>query len=104
LVALAIVRRPEGAADWMIDERRARWRDSAHNVVRGADDQCRNSARFDHMGDETDGLMAEGSIGNQQREIDARLLQVIDNGGRQLVFNLLLPAHTAHERKVKRRR
>jgi hypothetical protein len=30
-----------------------------------ADDQCRNSARFDHMGNETDGLMTKGSIWNQ---------------------------------------
>jgi hypothetical protein len=29
-----------------------------------ADDQCRNPAGFDHVSDETDGLMAEGSIGN----------------------------------------
>jgi len=64
LVALAIVGRSEGAADGMIDERRARRRDFAHDVVCRADDQRRNSTCFNHMSDETDGLMAEGSIGN----------------------------------------
>ena len=37
LVAGALARRPEGSADRVIDERRARRRDLAHDVVRGAD-------------------------------------------------------------------
>jgi hypothetical protein len=52
----------------MVDESGARRCDFAHDVVRRADDQRRNSSAFDDMGDETDGLMAEGSVGDQQRE------------------------------------
>lgn len=71
----------------MIDERGARRWDFADDVMGGADHQCRNSTRFEHMGDETDGLMAEGSIGNQQGKINLRLVQIIGDGGRQFVFN-----------------
>jgi hypothetical protein len=54
----------------MVDESGARRCDFAHDVVRRADDQRRNSSAFDDMGDETDGLMAERSVGNEQGEID----------------------------------
>ena len=74
LIAQAVVRRTEGAANRMIDERGARRRDFAHDVMGRADHQCRYALAFDDMGNETDGLMAEGSIGNQQREIDLGLL------------------------------
>ena len=102
-VALSRIRRAECAADRVIDEGGARRRDFAHDVMRCADDERRNATRFDHVGDETDGLMAERSIGNQQREIDLRLPQFSGDGGRQFVFNFVLPAHAAHEGKMKRR-
>jgi hypothetical protein len=44
--------------------------------VDGADHQGRDALAFNHMRDETDGLMTEGSIGNQQRQIHLGLLQV----------------------------
>ena len=99
--ALPIMGRPEGAADRMIDEGRARRRDPAHDVVRRADHHCRDSCGFDHMGDETDGLVAEGSIGYEQGDVDLCLLQIAGYGGGEIVFNLFLPSNAAHERKVK---
>jgi len=72
-------------------------------IVRRADDQCRDSACFNHMRDDTDGLVAERSVGNQQGEIDFSSLQFSDKGGRQFVFNFSMFAQAAHERKVKRR-
>jgi hypothetical protein len=48
----------------MIDKDCARRCDLAHDVMRRTDHQCRDALAFDDMGDETDGLMAEGSIGN----------------------------------------
>lgn len=89
--------RTEGATHRMIDEGGARWRDFAHDVVDGADHQGRDALAFNHMRDETDGLMTEGSIGNQQRQIHLGLLQVKGEGRRELVFDLLVPPHTAHE-------
>jgi hypothetical protein len=102
LITQAILRRPEGAAHRMIDERRARRRDFAHDVVGGADHQRRDAFGFEDVGDETDGLMTKGSVGNQQRKIDLSLLQVIGNRGRQITFDLLGPAHAAHKGKMKR--
>ncbi len=102
LVTDAVMGRAEGAAHWVIDKNRARRRYFAHDVVGGADHQCRNALAFDHMGDETDGLMAEGSIGHEQSEIDLGLLQVVGDGWSQRVFNPAMIAQAAHEGKVKR--
>jgi len=68
------VRRPESATDGMIDKSRARGRDFAHDIERGADDQCGNASAFDHVSDETDGLVTKGSIGDEEGEIDFCLL------------------------------
>ena len=54
----------------MIDKGGARRGDSAHDVVCGADHQRGDAAGFDHVSDETDGLMTEGSVRHKQREID----------------------------------
>jgi hypothetical protein len=55
----------------MVDENRSRRSDSAHDVVSRSDDECGNAPSFDDVGDETDGLMAERSIGNEKREVYA---------------------------------
>ena len=70
LAALSIVRRAEGPANRMIDKGGTRRRNPAHDVVSRADDQGWNAPAFDHMGDETDGLMAKRSVGNEQRRVD----------------------------------
>ena len=58
--------RAEGTAHGVIDKDRP-WRDDlADNIERCARQQSRNTLIFDHMRDETDGLVAEGSIGNEQ--------------------------------------
>jgi hypothetical protein len=93
--------RPEGAADRMIDEGGARRWDPAHDVVRRADHHCRDSCGFDHMGDETDGLVVEGSIGHEQSKIDLGLLQIAGDGRRQIVFDFLWLSYAAHKRKMK---
>jgi hypothetical protein len=54
----------------MIDEGRTRRRDFTHDVMRRADDQGANAAPFDDVSDETDGLMAERSIRDEQSQID----------------------------------
>jgi len=100
-VALPIMGRPEGAADRMINEGCARRCDPAHDVVRRADHHCRDSCSFDYMGDETDGLVAERSVGYEQGEIDLCLLQIAGDGGGEIVLNLFLPSNAAHKRKVK---
>lgn len=94
---LAIVRRPKSPADGMIDESGAGWSDGAHDVMSCADDQGRNGPGFDHVGDETDGLMAKWSVGHEQREVDLRLRQLIGQGRSEIVLDFLVPAHTAHE-------
>lgn len=102
LVTLAIVRRAEGTADRMVDERSARRDDFAHDVVGRADDQGRNAARFDDVGDETDGLVAERSVGDEQSEVDARFRELVRQRGSKLVLDAFMLAHAAHERIVKR--
>ena len=65
LMARALIGRPECSADGMIDECRARRRHFAHDILSRADHQGGNAARFDHVCDETDGLMAKGSVGDE---------------------------------------
>ena len=62
LVSLTIMRRAEGTAHGMIDEHGARWRDFAHDIESGANHQRGDSMTFDDVGDETDGLVAKGSV------------------------------------------
>lgn len=86
----------------MVDESGARRRDLAHNVERGADHQRRNALRLDHVSNETDGLMTEGSIGNEQSEIDAGFNQVLGDGRSELGFDFFVSLNAAHERKMER--
>ena len=87
----------------MIDEGRPRRRDLSQDIVRRADDQSWNASAFDHVGDETDGLMAKRSIGNEQSQVDPGLLQFSGERRRECVFNFLMAPHAAHEREVKGR-
>ena len=87
----------------MIGEGCPRRRHLSHDVVRRADDQSRNTLGFDHVGDETDGLMAKRSIGNEQSQVDLCLLQFSGERQRKRVFNFLMAPHAAHEREVKGR-
>jgi hypothetical protein len=74
LVAIAVMRWPEGSAYRVIDKDSSRRCHFAHYVQSGADHQGWNAARLNNMGDETDGLMAKRSIGHQQGEIYRHLL------------------------------
>ena len=87
----------------MIDEGRPRRRDLSQDIVRRAEDQSRNALAFDHVGDETDGLMAKRSIGNEQSQVDPGLLQFLGERRRKRVFNFFMAPHAAHEREVKGR-
>jgi hypothetical protein len=78
-ISLAIMGRAEGAADGMIDKDRARWGDFAHDVEGGADHQCRNAVGFDDVGDETDGLVAKGSVGYEYSQVDLSFDEFIGN-------------------------
>src|SRR5215475_13869615 len=58
---------------------------------------------FDDVGDETDGLMAEGSIGDKQSQIDGGSLQLESYRRCQFIFHLVMPPDAAHKRNVNRR-
>jgi hypothetical protein len=99
-LACGVMGRPECPADGMIDKGRARRGNFAHDVAYGANHQRWNSPGFDHMGDETDGLMAEGSVGDEQREIDTGFNQVFGDGRSQLSFDFFVLLNAAHEGEV----
>ena len=73
----AIMGRPESSPHRMIHKNRARRRNLAHDVECRARDESRNAPIFEHMGDETDGLMAERSAGHEQRQIDCLVCELI---------------------------
>jgi hypothetical protein len=103
-IACSIVGRAEGAAYGVINERCARWSDFGQNIMGRAGDERRDSLAFDDVGDETNGLMAEGSVRHQQSQIDLCVLQITGDGGREFILNLLVLSHATHERKMKRRK
>ena len=94
--------RSEGACYRMIDEGSTRRGDSAHDVVGRADHQCGDAAGFNHVSDETDGLVAEGSVRHKQSEIDLGGKQLLGDRRRQFVFNSFMVAYAAHERIMRR--
>jgi hypothetical protein len=73
-VACAVAGTAEGATHGMIDKDGARRWNYGHDVENRADDEGGNSTGLDPMSDETDGLVAKGSIGYQQGKIDTGLL------------------------------
>jgi len=102
-VALAVMRRAEGPAHGVIDKSTAGRRDPRHNVERRAGDERGDAAGFDDVRDETNGLVAERSVGDEQRHIDFGSLQFDGDGGSDFVLDLLVALEPAHKRNVKRR-
>lgn len=94
----------EGAPDRMIDKDGAWRHDLAHDVEGRTDDERWNASTLDDVGNETDGLVAKGSVGNEQREIDPVPGQISGDGRRKIILDFLGPAHASHERNVKRRK
>jgi hypothetical protein len=68
-VARSFVRRSECAPHRVIDENSARRCDFGHDIEGGADDECGNALCFDDVGNETDGLVAKGSVRHEQGKI-----------------------------------
>ena len=96
------MRRAERPAHGVIDESAARRRDFRHDVERRADHERGNAPGFDDVRDETDGLVAKRSIGDEQRHIDFGSLQIAGDGGSDFALDLLMAPEPAHERDVKR--
>ena len=96
------MRRAEGPAHGVIDESAARRRDFRHDVERRADHERGNAPGFDDVRDETDGLVAKRSIGNEQRHLHFGPLQIAGDGGCDFALDLLMAPEPAHERDVKR--
>jgi hypothetical protein len=103
-IALPVVRLAECPADGMIDEDGARGRDFAHDVEDGAGDQGGDFPALYDVGDETDGLVTEGSIGDQQRQVYSGRLELARYRRRDLVLDFLMATKAAHEGDMERRK
>lgn len=68
-VARPVMRRAECPPHRVIDESAAGRRDFRHDVEGRADHKRGDMLRFDDVSDETDGLVAKRSIGDEQRQI-----------------------------------
>ncbi len=65
-----VMGRAESATHGVVDKNRARRGDFTHDVECRANHQRGNALAFDNVSDETDGLVAKGSIGDEEGEID----------------------------------
>jgi len=59
-----------GMPEWIIEKRRAWWVYSLRNVQGAAHAQRRDASGFDVPGKQSDGLMADGSHGDEQHRVD----------------------------------
>ncbi len=64
------MRRSKCATHRMVDKNGTRRFNLFYYIERGANDQRGNPVAFDHVSDETDGLMAERSIGYEQGQVN----------------------------------
>jgi hypothetical protein len=74
-VPQSVARTAKGATHRMINKDGAGRPDLSHDVEDCTDNKGWDSVTLDDMGDETDGLVAEGSIGDQQGKINVGLLE-----------------------------
>jgi hypothetical protein len=61
----------KGSAGRKVDEHGARRGHLLQDVAHRADDERRDAARFDAVGEETNGLVAVRSVGDEQRQVGA---------------------------------
>jgi hypothetical protein len=80
-VPRSVARTAKGATHRMINKDGARRADIGHDVENSADNEGWNSMALDDMGDETDGLVTEGSVGDQQGQIHVCLRELMRDGG-----------------------
>lgn len=92
-MALPIPRWTKGAPDRMVDKNRAGRSHLGHDVQSGADHQRWNSGVFNHMCDETDGLMTKRSVRDQQGQVHTGFGELLRNRGCEFVFDLWVAAH-----------
>lgn len=96
------MRRAERPAHGVIDESAARRRDFRHDVESRAGHERGNTLGFDDVRDETDGLVAKRSVGDEQCQIDFGTLQFGGDGGSDHAFYFFVALEPAHKRNVKR--
>jgi hypothetical protein len=84
----------------MVDESGARRSHFTHNIERGADNQRGDSTILDDVSDETDGLMAKWSVGNEQGQVNRRPLKFPCYGWCQIIFDFFVTTKSAHEGNV----
>jgi hypothetical protein len=102
-VPQSVARTAKGATHRMINKDGAGRPDLSHDVEDCTDNKGWDSVTLDDMGDETDGLVAEGSVGDEQCQIHARFRESTCYSGRQLPLDRMVGAHGPHERDVNRR-
>jgi hypothetical protein len=96
-VPRSVARAAKGPTHRMINKDGARRADAGHNVENRADNEGWNSMTLDDMGDETDGLVAEGSVGDEQSKVNVGLLQLPSNRRGEFIFHLFMAPNTAHK-------
>lgn len=74
-----------GVAEWEIQEGRPGWIDGSHDVVGRAHAQRRNAGLLGLPGDQSHGLMADGSARHQEGQVRALDKHLFDQAGGQFL-------------------
>ena len=81
----------------IIEKRRPWWVHGPGDIQGAAHTQGRNASRFDVPGDQSDGLMADGSDRDEQHGIDVFSQEALEELRRQLLLDTPGRVDAAHE-------
>jgi len=102
-VPQSVARTAKGATHRMINKDGAGRPDLSHDVEDCTDNKGWDSVTLDDMRDETDGLVAEGSVGDEQRQVHVSVRELTRYSGSQLLLDCFVGSYAPHERDVNRR-
>ena len=102
LVPVGVVRLAKRASHGEVHEDGPRRVGLLHDVPDCAHEQRRNAGSLDAVCDKTHGLVAEGSVGDEQTQVNVELPQLVGKGRGQFLLDLLMELSPAGERKEQR--
>jgi hypothetical protein len=91
------MRFPGRVSQRIIEKRRPWWVHGAGNIQGAAHTQGRNASRFDVPGDQSDGLMADGSHRDEQHSINVFSQKALEELWRQFFLDTPGRVDAAHE-------
>lgn len=85
---VAVIRRPNDLVVGIMGEKRARWANEQRRLAQRRERYRWHATGFDLAGDQSHGLVADGSDGDKQGSIRLLLKDVFGDGGGKMIYYL----------------